>query len=88
VLLRANARGAVNPESFRGWTLDVLNIVRRLTDSRRRGNESLTEKSGMKQSLLTSAAIFTTADPAGRDLHSRTGKTPSFFAEENNGNKA
>jgi hypothetical protein len=28
----------------RGWTLDVLNIVRRIAESRRRGDESLTEK--------------------------------------------
>ncbi len=47
----------------RGWTLDVLNIVRRLVDSRRRGNESgsAAEKGA---SLLTSAPTgeFSTAD--------------------------
>lgn len=32
----------------RGWTLDVLNIVRRLVDSRRRGNETLTEKKNQR----------------------------------------
>ena len=46
----------------RGWTLDVLNAVRRLVDGRRRGNESLIEQSEGNQSLLTSAPTFTTAD--------------------------
>jgi type II restriction enzyme len=44
----------------RGWTLDVLNIVRRVSDSRRRGDESLIKASG--QSLLTSAPTFTNED--------------------------
>ncbi|MGB7749287.1 MAG: hypothetical protein WBN75_18595 [Verrucomicrobiia bacterium] len=39
----------------RGWTLDVLNIVRQLVESRRRGHESLAGKSEIVQSLLTSA---------------------------------
>jgi hypothetical protein len=39
----------------RGWTLDVLNIVRRLVDSRRRDDETRTGKSEIAQSLLTSA---------------------------------
>ncbi len=50
----------------RGWTLDVLNIVRRLVESRRRGNESLNKKSTDQESLrlLTSSPTneFTTAD--------------------------
>ncbi|MGD0208006.1 MAG: DpnI domain-containing protein [Verrucomicrobiota bacterium] len=48
----------------RGWTLDVLNTVRRLVDSRRRGNETRAGKSEMDPSLLTSAPTgeFTTAD--------------------------
>ncbi|MGD0208002.1 MAG: hypothetical protein ABSC89_10390 [Verrucomicrobiota bacterium] len=62
----------------RGWTLDVLNIVRRLVESRRRGllgrsigaktgDESLNKKStGRPESLrlLTSSLTteFTTAD--------------------------
>ncbi|HEV2435361.1 MAG TPA: DpnI domain-containing protein [Verrucomicrobiae bacterium] len=48
----------------RGWTLDVLNTVRRLVESRRRGKESLIEKPREDQSLLTSAPTgeFTTAD--------------------------
>jgi len=48
----------------RGWTLDVLNAIRRLVESRRRGNETLTEKSEIDQSLLTSSPTseFTTAD--------------------------
>ena len=39
----------------RGWTLDVLNIVRRLVDSRRRGDETPIGESGFDQSLLTSS---------------------------------
>jgi type II restriction enzyme len=39
----------------RGWTLDVLNIVRRIVERRRRGDESLTEKPGINQRLLTSS---------------------------------
>ncbi len=51
----------------RGWTLDVLNIVRRLSESRRRGNESLNKKSpGQPESLrlLTSSPTteFTNED--------------------------
>ena len=38
---------------MRGWTLDVLNIVRRLVDSRRRGHES-GSAAGKRASLLTS----------------------------------
>jgi len=47
----------------RGWTLDVLNIVRRLVESRRRGNESGTA-GGKGTRLLTSAPTgeFTTTD--------------------------
>jgi hypothetical protein len=49
----------------RGWTLDVLNIVRRLVESRRRGDESL-KSTGQPESLrlLTSSPTndFTTAD--------------------------
>jgi len=47
----------------RGWTLDVLNIVRRLVDSRRRGDES-GDVTGKGTRLLTSAPTgeFTTAD--------------------------
>jgi Dam-replacing HTH domain len=52
------------PLTQRGWTLDVLNIVRRLVESRRRGHETPSKKSGIDQSLLTSAPTneFTTAD--------------------------
>jgi type II restriction enzyme len=48
----------------RGWTLDVLNIVRRLVESRRRGNETLIEKRKTDQSLLTSSPTneFTNED--------------------------
>ena len=48
----------------RGWTLDVLNIVRRLVESRRRGDETPSKKSGIDQRLLTSSPTneFTTAD--------------------------
>jgi len=55
---------ASNPESFRDWTLDVLNIVRRLVESRRRGDESLAGESEIDQSLLTSSPTgeFKTAD--------------------------
>jgi type II restriction enzyme len=47
----------------RGWTLDVLNAIRRLVDSRRRGHESGVV-AGKRPSLLTSAPTgeFTTAD--------------------------
>jgi len=49
----------------RGWTLDVLNIVRRLVESRRRGDESL-KSTGQPESLrlLTSSPTneFTTTD--------------------------
>jgi type II restriction enzyme len=46
----------------RGWTLDVLNIVRRVVESRRRGDESLSKKSN--QRLLTSSPTneFTNED--------------------------
>jgi Dam-replacing HTH domain len=42
----------------------VLNIVRRLVESRRRGDESLTEKPGINQRLLTSSPTneFTNED--------------------------
>jgi hypothetical protein len=47
------------------WTLDVLNMVRRLVDSRRRGDETL-KSTGQPESLrlLTSSPTneFTTAD--------------------------
>jgi len=48
----------------RGWTLDVLNAIRRLVESRRRGDETPSEKSEIDQSLLTSSPTgeFTTAD--------------------------
>ena len=48
----------------RGWTLEVLTLVRRLVDRRRRGNETQTEKSGPSQRLLTSSptAEFTNGD--------------------------
>lgn len=51
------------PVTQRGWTLDVLNIVRRLVESRRRGDES-GSAAGKEASLLTSAPTgeFTTAD--------------------------
>jgi type II restriction enzyme len=53
------------PITQRGWTLDVLNIVRRLVESRRRGDESLTP-TGQPESLrlLTSSPTneFTTTD--------------------------
>lgn len=42
----------------RGWTLDVLNIVRRLVERRRRGNETLTS-ADRDLSLLTSAPTDT-----------------------------
>jgi type II restriction enzyme len=49
----------------RGWTLDVLNIVRRLVESRRRGDKSL-KPTGQPESLrlLTSSPTneFTTAE--------------------------
>jgi hypothetical protein len=49
----------------RGWTLDVLNIVRRLVESRRRGDESL-KPTGQPESLrlLTSSPTneLTTTD--------------------------
>jgi hypothetical protein len=48
----------------RGWTLDVLNIVRRLVDSRRRGDESLKfPGQSERMRLLTSSPTneFTTA---------------------------
>jgi hypothetical protein len=50
----------------RGWTLDVLNAIRRLVESRRRGNETPNKKSTDQESLrlLTSSPTgeFTTAD--------------------------
>ena len=48
----------------RGWTLDVLNIVRRIVESRRRGDESQTEKREISQRLLTSSPTseFTNED--------------------------
>ena len=47
----------------RGWTLDVLNMVRRLVESRRRGDES-GSVGGKGTRLLTSAPTgeFTTTD--------------------------
>ena len=46
----------------RGWTLDVLNIVRRITECRSRGDKALTERGN--QSLLTSSPTneFTNSD--------------------------
>jgi type II restriction enzyme len=54
------------PITQRGWTLDVLNAIRRLVDSRRRGNESFI-KNRKNVGLLTSSPTgetkeFTTAD--------------------------
>ena len=49
----------------RGWTLEVLNIVRRLVESRRRGDESLKFPGQSERvRLLTSSPTneFTTAD--------------------------
>ena len=51
----------------RGWTLDALNIVRRLVESRRRGDESLNKKSPSQPEnlrLLTSSPTteFTNED--------------------------
>lgn len=48
----------------RGWTLDVLNLVRRIVDSRGRGNESKAGKSEANEGLLTSSPTneFTNED--------------------------
>ncbi len=43
------------PVAERGWTLDVLNLTRRLVDGRGRGNESKAGKSETNQGLLTSS---------------------------------
>jgi hypothetical protein len=64
-----------NPESFRGWTLDVLNVVRRLVEEKRAnvldcgGKRSATpllpRNQPSSQSGVTAAALqneFTTAD--------------------------
>ena len=64
-----------NPESFRGWTLDVLNIVRRITEEKhaivldcggkRSATPLLLRKQPSSQSGVTAAALqneFTTAD--------------------------
>ena len=45
----------------RGWTLDVLNIVRRLVDGRRRGDES-GSAAGKRPSLLTSTLRSTATE--------------------------
>jgi hypothetical protein len=53
----------------RGWTLDVLNIVRRLVDSEGRATRvpNISGKSGTR--VTRPSGIFTTGDPAMRDLH-------------------
>lgn len=47
----------------RGWTLDVLNLVRRVSEGRGRGNESGSGRPGAGQRLLTSSPTeFTNED--------------------------
>jgi type II restriction enzyme len=57
---------AALPADLRGWTLNVLNLVRRVVECSRRGNEALTRKSKpeINQSLLTSSPTkeFTNED--------------------------
>ena len=53
---------ALARDGYRSSGLDVLNAIRRLVESRRRGDESLTEKSEGDQRLLTSSPTFTTTD--------------------------
>lgn len=65
--------------THRDWTLDVLNVVAAVCDRRK--------SSGAHRAPLQDWKEFTTADPAVRDLHPRTGKAPSFFTEGNRGNK-
>ena len=52
------------PITQRGWTLDVLNIVRRLVESRRRGHETPSKKTGMDQSLLQTSLRLPTLTPS------------------------
>ena len=82
---------ALNSESFRGWTLDVLNIVRRLVYATLRRDKSegratrvpnISGKSGTRKivpPMLSHPPTFTRL--------SASWKNPSSFTEENKGNK-
>lgn len=50
------AKQAKNPKAVANWIIN--NLLAKLTESSSRGNEALTEESGMDQSLLTSAATI------------------------------
>ncbi len=56
----------------RGWTLDVLNAIRRLVSEGRAPRDlNFSGQSGTR--ITRPSGEFTTADPAMRDLHPRTG---------------
>ena len=56
----------------RGWTLDVLNIVRRLVESRRRGNESLNKKSPSQPENLRLLTSSPTTEFTNEDVYTFT----------------
>jgi type II restriction enzyme len=56
----------------RGWTLDVLNAIRRLvSEGRAPRDPNFSGQSGTR--ITRPSGEFTTADPAMRDLHPRVG---------------
>ncbi len=56
----------------RGWTLDVLNIVRRLVESRRRGDESLNKKSPAQPVSLRLLTSSPTTEFTNEDVYAFT----------------
>jgi hypothetical protein len=59
----ARNSAASNPESFRGWTLDVLNIVRRLVKERGvHAASSSKPPATLKRTEVRAPSEFTTAD--------------------------
>jgi len=56
----------------RGWTLDVLNIVRQLVESRRRGDESLNKKSPSQPENLRLLTSSPTTEFTNEDVYAFT----------------
>lgn len=56
----------------RGWTLDVLNLVRRLVESRRRGDESLNNNSPAQPEGLRLLTSSPTTEFTDEDIYAFT----------------
>ena len=56
----------------RGWTLDVLNIVRRLVESRRRGDEALNKESSGRPESLSLLTSSPTTEFTNEDVYAFT----------------